>query len=233
MEQVETFDLDLSVDAPPVGATPLPLVLSLLPGSTFPMFSTPLSACLVQWGGSGGLVTPIYCRAESDWCGGADGGSGRVRFRCRLPEECSTVAHHAKTKVVLKIDHGVYIQGPKSGQARRDLVVPIQLLRVPLGEFLDMHKALDMITAHFVHLLQPSRETSGSQSDAASQGSRESWVAVDEITVEEFNRARQTLCSPTKLKIGNLLAEMVVSALMGDQSSRIQLQFHYQERGRD
>ena len=151
MEQVDTFDLDLSGDVLFIGATPLLSVRSPPPGMS-PMFSTPLSAMSGSTRGSGGLATPIYCRAASDWCGGVIGDSGRARFCCCTPQDCSTVAH-AKIKVASKSDH-VYMQGPKPGQAQQDPCVPFHLLRVPLDKFLEMQKALDVMTAHFVHLMQ-------------------------------------------------------------------------------
>lgn len=163
----------------------------------------------------GGLVIPILCGATADWCGGAIGGSKGGRFCCKEAAKCSIQSH--RTQKVALVSGTLYLQGPRAGQARLDPAIGVEDLpsTVLIKDILAMKKSSEVMTAYFNNMVnQVQDEFLGGQggSNLSSPGS---WTPIELADVEVMEEARRTMQSPSKLKMGPLLAEMAATAPMG------------------
>jgi hypothetical protein len=154
----------------------------------------------------------IYCPDELTICGGAIGaGSVTIiqRFCSKSPRECNIVKH-LSSKVILRPDY-LYIKCKKS-QAWHEPSIDAKRLPVTCDvETLVMsEKPHDVWAAYFSSVkacgFQPSAITGLDSSET------ESWEEVEAPDVENFERAKNNLQTPKRLRLGPLLVAAVEAA---------------------
>ena len=186
MDEVASFaELDLSdeeiEDVTPAGITSRVVPNSASPG-TSPMFSSPSSTMSGLTGGvvGSGLVTPVYCRSVGEWCGGAIKGSARgstgSRFCAKLAVECKTQSHRTQ-KIALEAGT-LYLQGPRTGQARLEPSIKIDQLpmEIPLDEIVAMHKPFEVMSAYFSGITSEILEGRSKANGGSNISSPGSWT---------------------------------------------------------
>eukprot|EP00978_Attheya_sp_CCMP212_P029236 scaffold103340_cov27-Attheya_sp.AAC.1 len=149
------------------------------------------------------------------WCGGAIGCSKGGRFCCKEAVKC-TIQSHQTQKVALS-SGTLYLQGPRAGQARLEPSIGVEDLpaTVTVKEILSMKKSSEVLTVYYTNMAgQLEDEFLGDQMDS-NLSSPGSWTPVELVNVELMEEVRHAMQSPSKLKMGPLLAEMAATAPHG------------------
>jgi hypothetical protein len=155
-------------------------------------------------------VRLLFCEDVSEFCGGAIKGSGNERFCGRRRSECSIQSHKSQ-KVILQDNH-LYIRAPRGEQALTDNALDAgPLEREVVTKMMGLSKPIDLWVAYFASLAnsEPLDRLSEARSSGSSTGS-EPWEEVGiPSSLEDFERARSTLKTPKRMKVGPLLATFV------------------------
>eukprot|EP00978_Attheya_sp_CCMP212_P027801 scaffold94026_cov53-Attheya_sp.AAC.5 len=111
----------------------------------------------------------------------------------------------------------LYLQGPRAGQARLEPSIGMEdlLAGITVKELLSMKKSSEILTVYFTNMAgQLKDKFLGEQMDS-NLSSPGLWTPVELVDVELMEEARRSMQSPSKLKMGPLLAEMAATAPMG------------------
>ena len=161
-------------------------------------------------------VCLLFCGDVLEYFGGVIKGSGNERLCGRLRSDCSVQSHKTQ-KVVLRDNH-LYIRAPRGEQALTDNALDAgQLEQDTISKMMELSKPIDLWVAYFVSLALDGRssEDPGIAGSASSAGS-EPWEKVGAPTsLEDFERARATLKTPKRLRVGPLLSAFVDTSPSG------------------
>ena len=161
-------------------------------------------------------VRLLFCEEVGTFCGGVIRGSGSERFCGRLSVECN-VRSHKSQKVVLRENH-LYIRAPRGDQVLTENSLDAALL--PDGkaaQLMNSSKPVDVWITYFLSLIAP-KQGGGIVSGVPMSGSSSAGSEWEEVglqgagsppSLEDFERARDNLRTPKRLKVGPLLASLV------------------------
>ena len=167
-------------------------------------------------GGGGGIglssVRLLLCEEVSKYCGGVIRGSGNDMFCGRLKQDCGVQSH--KTQKVLLRENHLYIRAPRGDQVMAENGLDAgPLSEETITQMLGVSKPIDLWVTYFLSLttVRFREERLGDARDMSTTSSTGSeWEDVGRpASLEDFDRARTTLRTPKRMKVGTLLAALV------------------------